>query len=189
MTESKILRHSPSSTRQRFLELLRELWLPHQSFTLLHQGSRDGMTARAFHSRCDNVGPTLTLVRVDTGHIFGGYTREPWGSDGEIRRSRHAFLFGVVSPGEHPVRFPLKQREAVTMVCAPMFGPAFGRDLVLLSRNGPEACYDDRSYSDLGTCASAFADVRKENRRTLCDSEQFTPTEVEVYSVAPEGSE
>ncbi|XP_022784312.1 BTB/POZ domain-containing protein KCTD21-like, partial [Stylophora pistillata] len=39
-------------------------WLPQPGkWQLLFRGFRDGFTAQAFHSKCDNKGPTVTIVR------------------------------------------------------------------------------------------------------------------------------
>ena len=39
----------------------------------------DGWAASTFHSRCDNKGPTVTIIRVGGKYIFGGYTSLSWG--------------------------------------------------------------------------------------------------------------
>ena len=31
--------------------------------TLLFRGSQDGFRAKLFHNKCDNKGPTLTIIR------------------------------------------------------------------------------------------------------------------------------
>ncbi|CAH3184460.1 unnamed protein product [Porites lobata] len=41
--------------------------------------SVDGWSASTFHSRCDNKGPTVTIIRVGGTYIFGGYTKLSWG--------------------------------------------------------------------------------------------------------------
>ena len=30
-----------------------------------------------FHEKCNNVSPTVTILKSDTGHLFGGYTDIP----------------------------------------------------------------------------------------------------------------
>ena len=40
--------------------------------------SVNGFTPGAFHQRCDNKGPTVTIIRVGK-YIFGGYTSLSWG--------------------------------------------------------------------------------------------------------------
>ena len=43
------------------------------------RASVDGWAASTFHSRCDNKGPTVTIIRVGGKYIFGGYTSLSWG--------------------------------------------------------------------------------------------------------------
>ena len=43
------------------------------------RASLDGWAASTFHSRCDNKGPSVTIVRVGGKYIFGGYTSLSWG--------------------------------------------------------------------------------------------------------------
>ena len=42
------------------------------------RASVDGWAASTFHSRCDNKGPTVTIIRVSGTYIFGGYTSLSW---------------------------------------------------------------------------------------------------------------
>ena len=44
---------------------------------LLYRASRDGFAAECFHSRCDNNGPTVTIVKSGE-YIFGGFTEKSW---------------------------------------------------------------------------------------------------------------
>ena len=46
---------------------------------LLFQASRDGFAAEAFHSKCDNKGLTVTIVKSGE-YIFGGFTEVSWTS-------------------------------------------------------------------------------------------------------------
>ena len=56
-------------------------WLPPQDgkWKLLFRASQDGFTAQAFHGRCDNKGPTVTIVKSGN-NIFGGFTENSWRS-------------------------------------------------------------------------------------------------------------
>ena len=54
-------------------------WMEETRFTLLFRASRDGWAAADFHSRCDNKGPTVTIVKSGT-YIFGGYADTSWHS-------------------------------------------------------------------------------------------------------------
>ena len=55
-------------------------WLPEAmagGWRLLFRASRDGYAASVFHSKSDNKGPTVTVVK-SRGNILGGFTEESW---------------------------------------------------------------------------------------------------------------
>ncbi|CAG8461390.1 654_t:CDS:2 [Paraglomus occultum] len=67
-------------------------------FRLLVRGSRDGFTPSVFHQRCDNKGPTITVVRVrGTNEVIGGYNPLSWRKAdyrvGCFHSSDKAFIF------------------------------------------------------------------------------------------------
>ena len=51
--------------------------ITNDSDNLLYRASRDGWAASNFHSRCDNKGPTVTVIKSGN-YIFGGFTEENW---------------------------------------------------------------------------------------------------------------
>ena len=61
-------------------------WLPTDlegEWRLLFRASRDGSAGRNFHSKCDNKGPTITIVKSG-GYSFGGFTEKSWISGKKI---------------------------------------------------------------------------------------------------------
>ena len=57
-------------------------WLPTDlegEWRLLFRASRDGFATQTFHSKCDNKGPTVTVVKSGA-NIFGGFTEISWKS-------------------------------------------------------------------------------------------------------------
>ena len=50
-----------------------------ENWRLLFRASRDGFKATIFHSKCDNKGPTVTIVKSGD-NIFGGFAEESWSS-------------------------------------------------------------------------------------------------------------
>ena len=44
---------------------------------LCYRASVDGWKGQDFHRKCDDVGPTVTLVKCGT-NVFGGYTDKTW---------------------------------------------------------------------------------------------------------------
>ena len=81
ITTLKVLEESVVLTDRYFRNVLID-WIPTEfilagEWRLLFRASRDGFTASAFHSRCDNQGPTVTVVNSH-GNIFGGFTESAW---------------------------------------------------------------------------------------------------------------
>ena len=54
-----------------------ELEQPAPMFVLLFRASRDGWASYDFHRHCDNMGPTITVLKSGN-YIFGGYTDQSW---------------------------------------------------------------------------------------------------------------
>ena len=54
----------------------------HLHWTLCYRASSHGWEARTFHSRCDGMPHTVTIIRKGP-YVFGGYTDIAWGEDME----------------------------------------------------------------------------------------------------------
>ena len=79
----KVFEESVILTDRYFRNVLID-WIPMEfvltgEWRLLFRASRDGFTASAFHSACDNKGPTITVVKSG-GNIFGGFAENAWTS-------------------------------------------------------------------------------------------------------------
>lgn len=80
--------------------------IAHPSFkaskwTLLYSSSLHGPDMRSFHLRCDNKGPTVTLIKIsETNEIIGGYNSQSWRSETGGRYGfARAFLFNLSGTG------------------------------------------------------------------------------------------
>ena len=67
---------------------------PKSKLKLIYRASKDGQMGKDFHSKCDNIFPSVTLYKTDTNKKFGGYTESNWkletyGSD------NNALIFSV----------------------------------------------------------------------------------------------
>lgn len=92
---------------ETFAHHLHTEWLPqcflHTSPILLFRMSRDGTAARDFHSQCDGMPHTITLIKSTSGCVFGGYTEAPWSTYRESctgDRTGEDFIFSVANPFE-----------------------------------------------------------------------------------------
>ena len=92
----------------------------------------NGWTAEDFHRECDNVGPTLVLVRnYKPTNVFGGFTMAEWDSPifPSFKEDKSAFLFSV----EDELIFKVKNPKKAICVHSNV-GPNFGDvDLYFLS--------------------------------------------------------
>ena len=70
-------------------------------FILIYQASRDGFTAKSFHSHCDDQGSTLIFIFVkETGRLFGAFTDIPWKSNGKwVYKNGNSFIFSLRPDG------------------------------------------------------------------------------------------
>ena len=64
------------------------------------------MTYKAFHERCDDKGPTVSLFRTDDDQVLGGFTAASWGSGGVHVTDENAFLFNLSKQLLFPVVDP-----------------------------------------------------------------------------------
>jgi len=62
---------------QQGAQFLAQQLANYSTTTLLFRGSRDGFAASTFHEKCDNAGPTVTIIEAGGG-VFGGFTTQSW---------------------------------------------------------------------------------------------------------------
>ena len=81
--ESEILANETVEFSNKLAE-----WLPRTgNWTICWRAPRDGWAATTFHSKCDGIKPTLTIVQVikdNKKYVFGGYATESWEDDGKF---------------------------------------------------------------------------------------------------------
>ena len=89
-------------------------WSGFKSMKLLYRGTRDGMTSKNFHDKCDNKGKTICLYLNEKGNIFGGYSSIPWTSNGGDKTSNDCFLFTLTNIYNiEPTKFPYEKNRSV----------------------------------------------------------------------------
>jgi hypothetical protein len=199
-----LARVEDAAVRRDFIAKLTTEWLPKpfvfglrkQVGELLYRGSRDGMTAAAFHDKCDGKGPTLVLVAGQSKGkpvcVFGGYAGKSWerGPESGAAKAiyaRDSFLFTVLNPfGDGIVKMAVNERsESVgeAMLCHAGRGPWFDCGFVVgSSSESPTAVFDERSYCGLRS-EGTFGDPLGRGYKTFTGATYFRPFEIEVWSV------
>src|SRR6266536_6226683 len=68
------------------------------NFNLLYRASRDGNTTEAFHSKCDNKGATIVIVKIkNSKQIVGGYNPLNWDSCKTWKSTYDSFIFSFTN--------------------------------------------------------------------------------------------
>ena len=127
-----------------------------KSGLLLYSTLIDGVSTITFHKKCDNKGPTLTIVKTVDGHIFGGYNPRSWVSESMYNECDNSFIFSL-SDGKtiNPIKCPLieyKKSMAIYQneeLNSPGWGEVSEADLFISYKNL------ENSYSNLGRCYKA----------------------------------
>ncbi len=93
---------------------------------LLFRATRDGFTSKAFHSKCDGKGNTITNIKSNLNYVFGGYASSAWNSFGSFINDPNAFLFSLRRDGvSFKDKFTVKQAQ-YALIGNTGYGPIFG---------------------------------------------------------------
>lgn len=93
---------------------------------LLYRGSRDGFKAKDFHSKCDELSATITVIKSTNGYVFGGYTAALWNDkSSSVGSDSNAFIFSLVNQHSHPLRMRVSDGNKAIYRDATK-GPIFG---------------------------------------------------------------
>lgn len=151
-------------------------------FKLLYRATRDGFSASDFHAKCDNITPTLSIVKARNSNVFGGYTEQTWDGKDEVKTDNKAFLFSLVNADAHPIKIHLEENDEYSIYCNPSFCIVFGGDDLCIKTNSNEF---NESYSDLGSYCShpTYIYESSEAQSFFAGSYKFMTSEIEVYQV------
>ena len=142
--------------------------------TRIYRGSDHGFAAASFHSNCDNMGPTITIIKTTSNRIFGGFTAANWESSGGFKNDPSAFLFSVDLGQKYPVT-----TATHAIYCNSGYGPTFGtgHDIVV-NENFKTTCYVNPSFY------YASHPKHANGQSALTNGERnFQVSEIEVYQV------
>jgi len=158
-----------------------ENWLkkPFTQWKLLYRWTVD-RTSSIFHQKCDNKGPTVSVCRMATGAIFGGYAAKAWSSDGQYHDAPGSFLFSLTDgKGRPPYQCVNHQNNTHCVYHNASYGPTFGGNHDLyFALDSPTSSYSNVSYSY--QLPTGFSNPQQ----FLAGSyNSWTWQEVEVYAV------
>jgi len=143
---------------------------------MIYQASRHGFNSSIFHSKCNGVLGTLTVIKANgSSNIFGGYTQADWSLLGNQYDS-NAFLFSLINAYNTPVKLLVTNPP---QAFNSEYGLSFGNDLY---------CYGSYCYSNLGNSYQlpSFLNTTyysNSSQSFLAGSYSFTAIEIEVYAI------
>ena len=108
---------------------------------LLYKLKRDGDSGQTFHSKCNNQGKTLTIIRTNKGFRCGGFASKDWQSSNSNIDDENAFLFSLDYKEQY---FPNEGKYALYDYYT--YGPTFGSTNDLYIADGCSNNYS--SYSN-----------------------------------------
>jgi len=151
----------------------------------LYKASRDGFEASKFHSICDNILGTLTIIKTSNGNIFGGFTTENWSSYYNYKTDPGAFIFSLINKYNFPVKLNNTNGGSNAIYSNPYYGPTFGYGHDF--RISDQSNININSYSNLGYSYQLpftnFTQWSTAAKSFLAGSYNFQTLEIEVYSI------
>ncbi|CAM4850396.1 unnamed protein product [Rotaria magnacalcarata] len=152
-----------------------------QRWELIYKAKRDGFDANTFHSRCNNKGPTITIIQSNSNHLFGGYTAIPWTSDGSFKNDTTAFLFTLTNPHSiPPTKYLIDSAQAkYTVRHGSSFGPTFGGGHDIHLTNVSNA--NNSNYTKF---PDTYLDTTGKGNNTFTGATYFTTSDIEVFKLA-----
>ena len=168
---SNIYFDSTILTKNNQFDLLQLCDFNGKDFKLLYRATRDGFSAQSFHSKCDNIPNTLTVVKTTNNNIFGGYTEQTWDGECIYKNDPNAFLFSLVNPSSKSEKGKVIEPQ-YAICCGSNYGPIFGRgydlSIVSYSNINQKSYLNNRSY---------------QLNNYLDDSDYFQTIEIEIFHV------
>ena len=140
---------------------------------LLYKATVDSDFSNAFHSKCDDHSPTITLIKTDQGLRFGGYTTKTWNCDMECKKDDDAFLFSL----DFRKKYNIKKGIECAIYCNREYGPTFGE--------GFDLCLCDNYMGVNGSYSNFPTSYGKGNptNELTGKNPNFKIADVEVYQV------
>jgi anaerobic glycerol-3-phosphate dehydrogenase len=152
-----------------------------KKWKLLYHGSDDGFGASNFHSKCDGIGNTVTVILTTIGCILGGFTPVAWDSKGAFTpdSTNQSFLFRIKdSRNSARLKFTLSN-SSYAILCQASYGPRFANACNI---SVADCCNQDaNSSTKLGT---VYANVTGlDDTQIFTAKGNFTLKRIEVFTI------
>ena len=100
--------------------------------SLQYRGTVDGFSAGSYHQRCDEKANMVTIIRSDSGRVFGGFRSVPISNNNGWVQDQEAYIF---SADDRQI-FKVKSEEhSKAHFDQNNFGPIFGNDICIYTNS------------------------------------------------------
>ncbi|PFX22723.1 Neurogenic locus notch-like protein 4 [Stylophora pistillata] len=146
---------------------------------LCYRASTHGWAVASFHSRCDHLNHTVTIIKNDQ-YVFGGYTDIPWDSTTGPATTSNAFIFSLRNKEElHPFK-SMVLVSAYAIYRDSNRGPTFGNGWDIYISNNANS--NNNSYADFASDGYYETPKGVQDLTTiLAGSLYFSPDDWEVF--------
>ncbi len=103
----------------------------------LYQATVDGDDPSIFHSKCDNISNTLTVIKSKGNRKFGGFTRQIWDKSSGFKKDEKAFLFSLDKKKIYKIK---SGKEYYAIWCGNNYGPIFEQNSGGIFGNSHDIC-------------------------------------------------
>jgi hypothetical protein len=103
-----------------------------KNWTICYRKSVHGGNSSTFHSRCNNLGETITVAKLSTGKLIGGYAGCSWANQNSyIYGCGGSFVFSLTNKHKYPKHFyHVNLSNTLSYIYwiydADSYGPTFG---------------------------------------------------------------
>ncbi len=154
---------------------------------LVYRASRDGFSGYSFHSKCDGISNTVTIIKTTSNSVFGGFTSASWPSYYGSNYDANAFIFSLRRSGiSNKEIFNITNPSYGIYSYYNSYGPIFGggHDIYVSDYSNQ----NQNSYSNLGYSYQLPENTThgsEEAKNYLAGTYYWQTTEIEVYQVTP----
>ena len=147
-------------------------------FKLIYSATRDGSYPKDFHRKCDNKGPTITLIKTNDNRKFGGYISKnrQYGNENEVsEKDKNAFIFTI----NKRKKYNIKNENTNAFSYSSIRGPNFTVNLGFYRNEDSGNMFSPRnSYESKNNINyNSFSDYE------FAGKDQFQADEIEVFQV------
>jgi len=149
-----------------------------RSWSFRYRGSTHGFGSAQFHAQCDNIGPTVTIIKSTGGWIFGAYNPGSWNSTGNWVQHSGCFLFTLTNPNGTPPTAYYQKTTSNATYCNSGYGPTFG--------GGHDLYVDHNCNSNANSQTNfpnSYNDTTGRGNATFTGGRNYQVSEIEVFQV------